>query len=162
MGEFEKFYNKALRFLSYRPRSEKEIRDRLKLKVQSSKFKVEENIIDKVIEKLKEQKFTNDEEFTRWWIEQRTNVQPRSMRLIKIELRQKGISNEIIESRIKNQESGRDDAELVKKLIEKRLSKYKGLEKRELYQKLGRFLASKGFDWETIKKSIDEVVKKGV
>ena len=30
MDEFEKFYNKALKFLSYRPRSEKEIRDKLR------------------------------------------------------------------------------------------------------------------------------------
>ena len=50
MGDFEKFYNKALEFLSYRPRSEKEVRDKLKTK------KVELEVIDRIISKLKEKK----------------------------------------------------------------------------------------------------------
>ncbi len=38
--------------------------------------------------------------------------------------------------------------------------KYKGLEKRDIYQKLGAHLASKGFNWDTIKESIDEYLTK--
>ncbi|MBI1982163.1 MAG: regulatory protein RecX [Candidatus Levybacteria bacterium] len=168
MDEFEKFYNSALRFLSYRPRSEQEIRDKLrKFKIKKTATTETQNkdetqklsaIIDRVIVKLKEQKFINDEEFTRWWIEQRTNVQPRSIRLIKIELRRKGISEEIID----NLPLTIDDLKNAKKLIEKKLPRYKGLSKQEIYQKLGSFLARRGFDWETIKHGVDEVVKKGV
>ena len=157
MDDFENFYNKSLRFLSFRPRSEKEIRDKLKSKKASSL------IINQVIVKLKEKKFINDLEFAKWWVEQRTNFKPRGLRLIKIELRQKGISDEMIESGIMNQESGaKNDLGLARKLIEKRLSRYKGLSKQELYQKLGSFLARRGFDWETIKQAIDEVLEKGV
>jgi len=47
---FERFYNYSLRFLSYRARSEKEIRDKLKSK------KVDSPVIEKIIQKLKEQK----------------------------------------------------------------------------------------------------------
>lgn len=188
MGDFEKFYNSALRFLSYRPRSEKEIRDYLKRHSgKDSERKrggrlqnflaTEKNgrdsghgqndeieyVIEKVISKIKEQKFVNDEEFAKWWIEQRTQFKPRSLRLIKVELRQKGISNEIIESGIMNYESGtRNDSKSALNLIEKRIARYKNLPKQEIYQKLGRFLASKGFDWDTIKQSIDEVLDKGV
>ena len=153
MELFDKFYNKALRFLSYRPRSEKEIKDYFFRK------KVPQEIISKVIIKLKEQKFINDEEFTKWWIEQRTTVAPRSMRVIKMELKRKGIDDQII-SNFKFLIS--NDLELAKKLIEKKLPRYKSLSKQELYQKLSRFLSSKGFDWDTIKQSIDEVIKKGV
>lgn len=161
MEDFEKFYNKALRFLSYRPRSEKEVRDRLKLKVKSSKLKVEEDIIDKVIEKLKEQKFINDEEFAKWFVESRLRFKPRSLRLIKTELKQKGIVDEIIN----NLQLTINDLEQAKKLAEKRIARFRnkfGMTREEIYQKLGRFLASKGFDWDTIKKSIDEVLHKGV
>lgn len=156
MEEFEKFYNKALRFLSYRPRSEKEVKDFLKRK------KVSASAIAIILIKLKKQKFINDEEFARWWIEQRTTVAPRSIRFIKIELRQKGIHQEIIEKIISNDQFLiSNDLDRARKLVEKKMKRF-GMTRQETYQKLGRFLASKGFDWETIKKSIDEVFGKGV
>ena len=157
MEDFEKFYNLALRFLSYRPRSEKEVRDKLKTK------KVEPLIIEKIIAKLKEKKFINDEEFAKGWIESRLTYKPRSINLIKRELLQKGISRELTDAQISNfQFPISNELENAKKLIEKRLSRYRGLDRRKIYEKLGRFLASKGFNWDTIKKSIDEVLGKGV
>ncbi|MBI2431113.1 MAG: RecX family transcriptional regulator [Candidatus Levybacteria bacterium] len=148
MEVFDKFYNKALRFLSYRPRSEKEVRENLKKK------KTESVIIEKIILKLKEQNFINDEEFVKWWIEQRTTVRPKGLRVIKLELKQKGIDTDL---RLKI-----NDFEQAKKLIEKKATRYKGLTKQELYRKLGGFLSRRGFDYDTIKKSIDEVTNKGV
>lgn len=155
MDNFEKFYNKALEFLSYRTRSEKEVRD--KLKVQSEKFKVEDSaaLIDKIIAKLKEKKFINDKEFARMFLENRLRFKPRSERLIKLELKQKGIDQETINNL---QLTRGNDLESAKKLVEKRIGRLKNLPKQEVYEKLGRHLASKGFDWDTIKKSIDEVL----
>ena len=153
MDELDKFYNSSLRFLSYRPRSEKEVRDKLKSK------KASPEIIEKTIAKLKEKKFINDEEFAKWWIESRLMLKPRSLRLIKMELKQKGIPDETI-SNFKFLIS--NDLEQTKKLVEKRIKRFKGLPKQEIYQKLGRYLASKGFDWDTIKQSIDESLFNGV
>lgn len=163
----EKFYNLALRFLSYRIRSEKEVRDYLKLKAQRSKFKTTtqslkldtENLIAKIVKKLKDYKFINDVEFAKKWAENRLRLKPRSIRLIKLELKQKGISDEIISN---SEFLIFNDMELAKKLVEKRIGRVKGLPKQEIYGKLGRFLASKGFGWDTIKKSIDEILGKGV
>ena len=150
--DFEKFYNKSLEFLSYRPRSEKEVRDKLKTK------NVEPEIIDKIILKLKEKKFINDEEFARAWIESRLRFKPRSIRLIEFELKHKGIDNELIDRLIHNSEFIiQNDLESAKKLAEKRIGRLKGLSKNEIYQKLGRYLASKGFNWDTVKKAIDPV-----
>ncbi len=147
--------NRTLRFLSFRPRSEKEIQDYLKKK------QVDEITSQEIIDKLKEHKFLNDEEFAKWWIEQRTLVKPRAWRIIKIELKQKGISNEILDSVISNFKFQiSNDEEMAMQLAQKRLSRYKNLAKQEVYQKLGRYLASKGFSWETVKKSIDEVFSK--
>lgn len=147
--------NRALRFLSFRPRSEKEINDYLKKK------QVNSITSQKVISRLKENKFLNDEEFARWWAEQRTLIKPRAWRIIKIELKQKGISKEIIEELEQNAESKlQNDLEMAIKLAQKRLPRYKNLSKQEIYQKLGAFLASKGFDWEIVKISIDEVFSK--
>ena len=151
-GEAGKFYNRALKFLSYRPRSEKEIRDKLKRK------KASEEIINKIILRLKENNFLNDEEFVKWWIEQRTNFKPRSLKLIKMELGQKGIDKELIDETIDELPSAIDDLESAKKLIEKRLSRYKNLSRDEKFQKIARYLVSKGFSYDIIKeifKSLD-------
>lgn len=148
LENFNKYYDKALRFLSFRPRSEKEIRDYFKKK------KVEESLISKIINKLKDYNFLNDEEFTKWWIEQRTKFKPRSLRLIKIELRQKGISDEIIDfvmSNFKCQIS--NDKELAKKLVEKKLIKYKNLPKEVVFRKISQILISKGFSYEIVKET---------
>lgn len=151
MDNFQKFYDRALRFLSYRPRSEKEIRDFLKKK------KIEPPIISKIIKKLKEQNFINDEEFTKWWIEQRQRNKPRGMRVIKMELKQKGISDELITNcqlLITNQ------LELAKKALEKKVKSYRNLPREKAYRKLSQFLLRRGFDWDTVKDVIDEVLKK--
>ena len=157
MDELEKFYNKALRFLSYRPRSEKEIRDKLKGKSSFAKASEGqekqrlEEIINLVIQKLKKNNFLNDEEFVRWWIEQRTNFKPRSLKLIKIELGQKGIDKDLIDQVIDDLRLTIDDLSSAKKLVEKREKKYKDLPKEEKFQKVARYLASKGFSYDIIK-----------
>jgi len=149
---FERFYNSALRFLSYRPRSKKEVEEKLLNK------KAPQNIIDAVVGKLTEQKFLDDVEFAKWWIEQRTKVRPRAFKVIKFELKQKGISEETID----NLQLTIDDLENAKKLLSKKLERYKDMEKGERYQKLAQFLARRGFSWEVVKKSIDEVFSEGV
>lgn len=159
--DFEKYYNYSLRFLSYRPRSEKEIKEKLKSK------KAESQVIETIVQKLKEQKFLNDEEFTRWWIEQRTKFKPKSLRLIKLELRQKGITNDIIEDQIlilhlADKDQLLSEKERAKKLIENKMERLKGLTKQEVYQKIGPFLARRGFDFDTMHEVIDEYYKKGV
>lgn len=156
MGDFEKFYNKALEFLSYRQRSEKEVRDKLKTK------DVAPEIIDRIIAKLKEKKFINDEEFARMFSENRLRFKPRSSRLIKLELKQKGIDPETIDKIINDEGLMINDLESAKKLVEKRIERIRDLPKQEIYEKLGRYLASKGFNWDTIKKAIDETLEKVV
>jgi len=165
MKDFERFYNKALEFLSYRTRSEKEVRDRLKLKIQKSKCKIADQnskLIDDIIEKLKKKKFINDEEFARQWIESRLRFKQRSLRLIKLELKQKGIDPEIIDKMINDEGLMINDVDSAKKLVEKKIERFRNLPEQEIYQKLGRYLASKGFNWDTIKKSIDEILGKRV
>ena len=162
MDNFNIFYKKALNFLSFRPRSEKEIRDYLsgKLRPRSiRKIIPSEETIEKIISKLKDYKFINDEEFAKWWIEQRTLIKPKAGRIIKMELKQKGIDKELIDELLKNEKES--DFEKAKKLAEKRIPRYSKIkEKRKIFEKLGRFLVSKGFDYDIIKKVVDQVFDK--
>lgn len=151
MDEFEKNYNRALRFLSFRPRSEKELKDYFKKK------KTPENIVDQIILKLKEQRFLNDDEFVRWWISQRTSIKPRALRVIKNELSLKGISKEKTDEILEKNYKDKDDFSLAFYLAKKRLDKYKNLKKEEFFQKMGRYLASRGFNYCVISKVIKEL-----
>ena len=164
MDSFEKIYTRAITFLSYRPRSEKEVRDKLIGKTsRKRKEYVDEEVVEQVIEKLKRQKFINDTDFAKMWIEQRIRFKPRSVRVIKRELKQKGISNELIEAQISNfQFPISNELEMAKQLVQKRIKRYRNLSRQEIYQKLGRFLASKGFDWDTIKTAIDSLITEEV
>lgn len=160
--DFEGFLNKALKFLSYRPRSEKEVRDNLLKKKASS------STIDLIIKKLQEQKFLNDREFAKWWIEQRTLVKPTGKRLIKFELKRKGIDKELIDEMFNSIEDiVHDELEMARSLVQRKINKYlpagrqvKGLDRQKIYQRLGGFLSRRGFDYDTIKKVIDEFVEK--
>jgi len=153
---FEKYYLKAVHFLKFRPRSVKEVRDQLKKKNAPGAM------IERIITTLQEQKFLNDKDFAAWWIESRARFRPKGRRIVELELKQKGISQEIIDEVMAEETADDipDEEEQLRRLIEQRLSKYKHLEKFEIYQKLGAFLARRGYTWEQIKRSIDEVLEK--
>lgn len=152
MDEFQKFYIIATRFLSYRPRSEKEIRDKLISK------KASPEILEKVITTLTEQRFLNDLEFAQMWLRSRTESKPKSLWLVRRELQQKGISQEIIEELLGEKDKSSSDLASAKVIVEKRIHKYKDLPRQEIYTKLGSFLARRGFGWDIIKQSIDDTL----
>ena len=81
---------KALLLLSYRPRSEAEIRQKMK------KGGFDPEVITKVLERLRETGLVRDESFARDWVENRSALRPRSRKMLAYELRQKGVAEEAI------------------------------------------------------------------
>jgi regulatory protein len=160
--QVERLYEKAIKFLSYRPRSEKEVFDNLlrKLKLTDKGEDEKKNFqksIEKVLEKLKKLEFLNDREFTTWWVEQRTKFKKTSPRIIKSELFKKGIDKEIIEEIFAKVEI--DPFELALSSGRKKLNSYKNLDSKTFREKMSRFLASRGFDWEIVKRVVDTLAK---
>ncbi len=151
--EFIKFYDRVLRFLSYRPRSEKELQYWFKRKKVGSET---QKLIEK---KLRQYKYLDDQEFTRWWIEQRMTFRPFGKRRLSLELRQKGISKEIIEEQLGSLKN-EDLSQLAEKLAKKKLKALKGLPYFEARTKLTAFLARRGFRWEIIKEVVAKTLKK--
>lgn len=195
--DFDALYLRALKFLSFRPRSEKEVRDYLQKVLNRHPGKFErtypgssedsgqafrpslqaearmtekDGLIDLIISKLKQQKFINDTEFAKMWIRSRTSFKPKGWRFIKLELKQKGISDEIIrnqESEIKNQEIDIEDErpperELAIKILARKRKKYEAMTPQERFRKAGSMLARRGFDLDSIKAAIDSVFGKVV
>ncbi len=157
-NETNKLVEKALRFLSFRPRSEREVRDHIRKKFRISDFGFRisvDQVIDNVIDRLKHLGYLNDLEFARWWIEQRQTHRPRGARLIRSELFQKGIAQEIIEQVLSEDEES--EVEQALKTAQKKLRSYQKLDPREFKQKMGQYLARSGFDWEVIKETLDHL-----
>ena len=142
---FGKCYNAALRLLSYRPRSDAEIRARL-----SRRFGKE--IIDRVLLQLKARQMVDDAAFAQFWRENRESFSPRSKRLLKLELRQKGIDPEVVDEVLE----GFDDDESAY-----RAAKRKGRTLERDYEtfrrKLGAFLGRRGFSYGVINRTIERL-----
>ena len=162
-SQFEKIYFKTLNFLSYRPRSEKEIKGYLRKNLFTRTTVVDEvkrKIQRKILKRLKKQKLLNDYQFAEWWIDQRLAHRPRGKMFLKAELLQKGIEKEIVD-RILSTINNRQLAISAKKIITKKMKLYQHLPPVKLKQRLFSHLARRGFDFSLIKKLIDEKLKKG-
>jgi regulatory protein len=153
----EKLFNYAYRFLSYRPRSEKEIRTYFFGKIKSNKVKYgNEKLVDKVILKLKSKSLINDQKFAEWWVEQRSRFRQKGKFAITNELRVKGIDSKIIgEVLLKI-----DEKQAASLAVKKKLKSLESKDLRIIRKKMIGFLKRKGFTWETIKNVVDESLTK--
>jgi regulatory protein len=136
----ERAFQQALLFLSYRSRSESEIRQNLR------KHEIPEPVIETTLERLRQGGLANDNQFARAWVENRTTFRPRSRRLMAMELRQKGLNEEAVSSAVENV----DDEALAYEAAQKRAVRFKGLEWNEFRKKLSDFLARRGFSYSVI------------
>ena len=138
---------RALNFLSYRPRSEKEVRQNLK------KHKYHEGVIDEIIERLKRGGLVNDESFAGLWVENRSEFRPRGERMLRSELRQKGIPDDVISGAVENL----DETSLAIKAAQKKARRYRDLEWDDFRKKMYSFLARRGFHYGIISEVVPKV-----
>jgi regulatory protein len=139
--------NTAYRFLSYRPRSEAEMTDRL------HRRGFEDSQIEIVINKLKEQKFLDDTAFAQFWKENRETFRPRSQRLTRLELRKKGVADEIIKEVT-------DDSNDMDSAYHAALSKAQRLPKQDyevFRRRLGDYLKRRGFGYTVINQTVKKM-----
>jgi regulatory protein len=163
----QKLYDRALFFLSFRPRSEKEVLDYLRKRISKLESRVadfgeesaktKEDLIVKAIDKLKKQKLIDDKSFAAWFCQQRIKFRPRSQRMLGAELRQKGISRELIQQSIKVV----DEEEMVQKILTKKQKTLPQKLSLKAHQKLLKSLLRQGFSYSNAKKAIDSFFKKG-
>lgn len=159
--DFDALYLRSLHFLNFRPRSEEEVRNYLTKKLQ--KFpQTDASIINLIIHKLKEQRFLNDKEFAQWLVRSRTEFKPKGKYLVKQELKQKGIAQDIIEEVLGPEVRTQSDKDLAIQVLEQKKKKYASMEHNERFQKAGSMLARRGFDLDAIRAAIDAVFGKMV
>ncbi len=148
--EHEVTYQKALHFLSFRPRSSAEIRQNL------SKRGISESLIEETLNRLQSTGQVDDEAFARAWVENRNTFRPRGKPALRMELRRKGLSDEIVQSVLNTQV---DETALAITTARKYARRLIGLEWPEFRQKLSGFLARRGFSYTTLAPVVSEVWK---
>lgn len=136
----ERALQQALLFLSYRARSESEIRRNLQ------KHEIPELVIEETLERLRRDGIADDDQFARAWVENRSAFRPRSRRMMALELHQKGLDDEAAKSALEDV----DDEALAYEAAKKRAVRFKGLEWNEFRTKLSGFLARRGFSYSVI------------
>ena|SRR3990172_5824421 len=140
---FDELLGLVIKYLSYRPRSKKEIENYLSRKTS------DQTLVDRVISKLESVKLLDDAAFAKWLVESRSRSRPRGARLLKQELKSKGIT-------VDDEQIKVDEVELAAQALQKKLRLWQNLPFREFRVKAGRFLAYRGFSWS----AIETVVKK--
>jgi regulatory protein len=144
---FEKTYDRALRFLSYRPRSEAEVRRYLQGKAVSPAIEEE------VIERLTRAKLLDDLAFARYWVESRESFNPRGLRMLRYELRQKGLGDETIAQAL----TDLDEEKGAYRVALRRGRRLAHLDQVSFRQKLGAYLLRRGFPYEVVNLAVARV-----
>lgn len=144
----EAAYQKALHFVSYRPRSEMEIRKRLIEK------DIDEPVIEAVLERLKQAQLVDDKQFARTWVENRSAFRPRSHRMLRYELKQKGVEEEHIHQALLEAEEEPELAYQAGKSYARRLA---GLDREVFRKRLSGYLSRRGFAYGTIAPVIRQI-----
>ena len=147
----ERAYQQAMLFLSYRTRSEAEIRQNLR------KHDLPEEVIEQTLGRLREAHLVDDGRFARSWVENRNTFRPRSRRALAVELRQKGLSDEVAQSAL----AAVDDEVLAYEAGLKKIRRLEALEWNEFRRKLSEFLARRGFPYYVITPVVSRLRNEG-
>lgn len=154
--EFYRAKDAALKFLSYRQRSEYEIQKKL------IDLKFKPDIINQVIDNLKTIKLINDSEFADCFVKTALNKRLISRNLMKKKLLEKRIAKEIINDVLEKYYKDIDESKIVRKLAIKQLKKYQKLKAKstdkEHYIRLAAFLTRRGFSWDIISRVVRSIL----
>ncbi|HEY59421.1 MAG TPA: RecX family transcriptional regulator [Anaerolineae bacterium] len=146
----ESAYQKSLRYLSYRPRSEYEVRKRV------SEYGFDDSVIEKVIARLIDKQYLGDKWFANEWVENRIVFRPRSRFMLRYELRQKRVLDDIITDVL---QSIPQESELAERAARKYFNRLKDLPRQTFQKKLRGYLSRRGFSYTVVKSTTDKIWK---
>jgi regulatory protein len=137
--------NRAVKLLAAKPRSVLELRERL-----LEKRWTDEEIVDGVLEKLKEYKYLDDEQFAKDLALSKLRQKPQGKRRLKQSLSQKKLDKEIVDEAITTAFEKLPEGELIDRAIQKRLRLKGQPETRQDKKKFYDFLLRQGFSFDLI------------
>lgn len=143
-----KAYNASLRYLSYRPRSVQEVRHYLARKGYDC------DAIDSAIGRLLEMGYLNDGDFALSWVASRMATKPRSSKVLRLELRSKGVDKEYVDSALSELLDPDSELALLRNVVAKklRLAKYS-----TDIQKLTQYLLGQGYKYSDVRTVVSQL-----
>ncbi|MFC2063298.1 regulatory protein RecX [Chloroflexota bacterium] len=136
----------AAHYLGYRPRSEFELRERLR------KRGFDEGVIGAAVARLKGRGLVDDLGFARFWKENRDSFSPRSQWLTRVELRRKGVADDIID-----QIAAVDDDDSAYRAAQSRARRLPRSDYQNFRRRLGGYLKRRGFGYGVINNTIERL-----
>ena len=154
--EAGKVLNRALRFLSTRPHSERELRTKLARRSprQAGAEAPDPELVDDAFERLRELGYLDDAAFARQWVEERGGQ--RGVRLLRAELRRKGVAAEVIDAALESAGDA-NPVSAARELAAKRLARLSGESPQAARDKLTRYLAGRGYGYDVIRQALAEL-----
>jgi len=144
---FHRCLNAAARYLSYRPRSEFELRKRLLQRGFNG------DSIEAVLIKLKEQGLVDDMAFAQFWRDNRESFNPRSQWLTKSELRQKGVASDITDQVV----DAIDDEDSAYRAAQSKVRNLPRSDYQLFQRRLGEYLKRRGFGYRVINHTVERL-----
>jgi len=147
--------NFALDFLGYRARSVWEVRERLIKRGHLGE------VVEEVIEELRRSGLLDDEDFAVRWAQGRMTTKPLGERLLRQELRRKGVPDEVVEKTIAETYAPGSQLKLAVDLLRSRANRYQGLEPIKAKRRMAHFLLRRGFDQDVIWEAVSLLMNPG-
>ncbi len=144
--------DRALNYLSYRPRSREEVRRYLRRK------ETPPEIIETALARLDRLDFVNDRTFAGFWIESREHFSPRGARALKNELRMKGVERDVVDELV-NDEQDEERALRAGRKKAMSLVNTSNIDYATFRNRLGPFLQRRGFAYQVVTKTVRELWK---
>jgi regulatory protein len=134
---------RAINYLSFRPRSQEEVRRNLRKK------ETPPEIIEQALAYLQERDYLNDRTFAAFWVENRGQYNPRGSQALRRELRLKGVEQEIVEEVVDREQDGALALRAAQKKA-RLLLQTPGMDYKTFRNRLGGFLQRRGFSYEAV------------
>lgn len=138
----DKAYGNALRYVAMRPRSEWELETYLRRK------EVDEPVTEDIIRRLRDVGLLDDAAFAKTWVANRRLLKSTSKRRLRLELKQKHLSESVIDQALREDEA--DERDTLRELVDKKSARYPDR------NKFMQYLARQGFNYDDIKSVLNE------
>ncbi|MDZ4746655.1 MAG: RecX family transcriptional regulator [bacterium] len=147
------FKQKAYRFATYKPRTERQILDHLE------KIGCVPEEIEPLMTWLREFRVVDDQGYAERFVAASKERKPLSRSAAKAALLRKGIAKEMIESILNTEYSDEVSLEVARRVADKKLRVIRATSDEERKQKLVRFMQYRGFNWDVIRSVVDDLLR---
>ena len=143
--EFDNLKTKVLKYIVYKKRTEREVRQKF------SSSSVDQNLLDDVIENLKENGYINDESYIQRAMNEFLAINTLSLKEIRNKLYAKGLERDIIDTYFSNHEEQLEEYEIAcaKKIAIKKQTQMEQTD-------IENFLYRKGYTKESIRLAFED------